>query len=200
VQLVGFLFIVVNSECLLECIKYVINAIICLYQCHRLSISHNPLLNLRDARRTAQRGRGFGPAPMCQTRKNTPCILLQSESLTVTQWCCHCDTVVLSPKFILKISAVFSLTKCITYDPHNKLTFLCYTAIVGLFCNGCTVFCEVKTSGIGTAYLRVVLLSPSSIIPPIHHTHLHLQHSYQMYKETKIGEVKKNAFPKIGIG
>jgi len=39
--------------------------------------------------------------------------------------------VVLSPNFILKISAGFLASLCFTYDPHNKQIFLCYTASMG---------------------------------------------------------------------
>jgi hypothetical protein len=54
-----------------------------------------------------------------------------------------------------------------------------------------TVFCEVKTNGIGTAYLRVLLLSPFSVIPSIQHIHLHLHNSYRTYKEAKLGEIQE---------
>ena len=55
-----------------------------------------------------------------------------------------------------------------------------------------TVLCEVKASGIGTAFLGVLLLSPVSIIPPIHHTHLHLHNNYEMYtKEAKLEQVQE---------
>lgn len=54
-----------------------------------------------------------------------------------------------------------------------------------------TVCCEAKTIGIGTAYLRLLLLSHFSIIPPIHHTHLNLHNSYRTYKEAKNGDVQQ---------
>jgi hypothetical protein len=53
-----------------------------------------------------------------------------------------------------------------------------------------TVLCEVKNSGIGTAFLRLLLLSPVSIIPPISHT-ASTQKCYRMYKEAKPGEVQE---------
>ena len=54
-----------------------------------------------------------------------------------------------------------------------------------------TVYSEVQTSGIGRAYLHVLLLSHIGIVPPIHHTHLHLYNSYRTYKEAKLGEVQE---------
>jgi hypothetical protein len=60
-----------------------------------------------------------------------------------------------------------------------------------VFAMDVTFFSEVQTSGIGRAYLRVLLLSHIGIILPIHHTLLHLHNSYRTYKEAKLGEVQE---------
>jgi len=65
-----------NSESLLNCIKYFINTIVCLSIVY-LSISRHRLLNFRDTTSTAQRERAVGPALIKQEKTHPVYILFQ---------------------------------------------------------------------------------------------------------------------------